>query len=135
MTGPFTEADVKAALKITWPAVYTERGFVCVDPLSLQATMTLLNAAYRSASSRDDGWVACPKEPTTETDIAARDWSQAKYGKPIGNDASQGVYRAMLAASPYAIKEFAPSVKPSAAQDPLHRGWEEDDLGDNLMGG
>lgn len=32
--------------------------------------------------------------------IAARDWSAAKYGKPIGDDAARGCFAAMTAAQP-----------------------------------
>ena len=45
------------------------------------------------------GFVVVPKEPTEEMHNAARDWSAWKYGKPIGIDASDGCYKAMLAAS------------------------------------
>ena len=41
-----------------------------------------------------------PVEPTDEMLNAARDWSAAKYGKPIGNDAAIGCFQAMLAAVP-----------------------------------
>ena len=46
------------------------------------------------------GYVVVPKEPTENMHNAARDWSLEKYGKPIGRDASDGCYYAMLAASP-----------------------------------
>lgn len=38
---------------------------------------------------------------------AARDWSLKKYGQGIGIDASDGCYRAMVAASPIEPKEEA----------------------------
>lgn len=41
-----------------------------------------------------------PVEPTDEMLVAARDWSDAKYGKPIGNDAAIGCWNAMVAAAP-----------------------------------
>jgi hypothetical protein len=41
-----------------------------------------------------------PVEPTDEMLNAARDWSAAKYGKPIGNDAAIGCFQTMLAAAP-----------------------------------
>lgn len=37
-------------------------------------------------------------EPTREMLIAARDWSYKKYGKPIGDDAAIGCWKAMYAA-------------------------------------
>lgn len=46
-----------------------------------------------------DGKVLVPVEPTREMLEAARDWSYKKYDKPIGNDAAQGCWKAMLAAS------------------------------------
>lgn len=44
--------------------------------------------------------VLVPREPTTEMLIAARDWSDDKYGKPIGNDAARACYRVMISAVP-----------------------------------
>lgn len=43
-----------------------------------------------------EGYVLVPREPTEAMLIAARDWSHHKYGKPIGNDAAQGCWAAML---------------------------------------
>lgn len=43
---------------------------------------------------------ATPLVPTEAMLVAARDWSDAKYGKPIGNDAATGCWQAMLRASP-----------------------------------
>lgn len=37
-------------------------------------------------------------EPTEAMLIAARDWSDKKFGRPIGNDAAIGCWKAMLAA-------------------------------------
>lgn len=54
------------------------------------------------AGLRDGTLVAVPREPTEAMHNAARDWSAAKYGKPIGIDASAGCWRAMLAAAPEA---------------------------------
>ena len=51
------------------------------------------------------GCVLVPREPTEAMLIAARDWSYAKYGKPIGNDAATGCWGAMLAAAPQPGKE------------------------------
>jgi hypothetical protein len=36
------------------------------------------------------------RKPTEAMLIAARDWSYAKYGKPIGNDAAIGCWQAMI---------------------------------------
>jgi hypothetical protein len=38
--------------------------------------------------------------PTEEMLNAARDWSREKYGKPIGNEAAIGCWKAMQAAAP-----------------------------------
>jgi len=43
--------------------------------------------------------VVVPREPTEAMLDAARDWSQKQYGKPIGNTAASGCYRAMLRAA------------------------------------
>lgn len=37
-----------------------------------------------------------PIEPNEAMLEAARDWSQGKYGKPIGNDAAKGCWKAMM---------------------------------------
>lgn len=37
-------------------------------------------------------------EPSEAMHHAARDWSRVKYGQPIGKDASDGCWRAMIAA-------------------------------------
>jgi hypothetical protein len=42
--------------------------------------------------------VSVPMVPTEAMLIAARDWSAAKYGKPIGNDAACECYLVMIAA-------------------------------------
>lgn len=39
------------------------------------------------------------REPTEAMLIAARDWSQKKYGKPIGDDAAIGCWQAMFDAA------------------------------------
>jgi hypothetical protein len=41
-----------------------------------------------------------PSQPTEEMHNAARHWSYKIYGKPIGTDASNGCYAAMLSSSP-----------------------------------
>lgn len=47
-----------------------------------------------------EGYKLVPVEPTEEMLNAARDWSDKKYGKPIGNDAAVGCFQAMLEAAP-----------------------------------
>ncbi len=47
-----------------------------------------------------EGWQLVPIEPTDAMLVSARDWSYAKYGKPIGNAAAVGCWEAMLAAAP-----------------------------------
>jgi len=42
------------------------------------------------------GYVLVPVEPTEAMLNAARDWSYEKYGKPIGNEAAIGCYKAMI---------------------------------------
>lgn len=43
---------------------------------------------------------AAPREPTEAMLVAARDWSNRVYGKPIGNEAARGCWLAMVAAAP-----------------------------------
>ena len=45
------------------------------------------------------------RQPTEDMLNAARDWSIAKYGRGIGNDAAIGVWQAMLAACGGAAQE------------------------------
>lgn len=47
-----------------------------------------------------EGYKLAPIEPTDDMLNAARDWSDKKYGKPIGNDAAVGCFQAMLEAAP-----------------------------------
>lgn len=62
-------------------------------------------------------------EPTEDMLIAARDWSANKYGKPIGNDAAIGCWKAMAAAAPlptppvetWAVEEYREGVGAHAA--------------------
>jgi hypothetical protein len=42
------------------------------------------------------GFVIVPKIPTPSMLTAARDWSQSKYGKPVGNDGATGCWNAMI---------------------------------------
>ena len=60
------------------------------------------------------------REPTEAMLDAARDWSDHKYGKPIGNDAAIGCWQAMFDAQ--------------ATTGPAERYWEErwrDEAADN----
>lgn len=45
------------------------------------------------------GYTIVPVKATDKMHEAARDWSRAKYGKPIGTDASAGCWDAMVAAA------------------------------------
>jgi len=47
---------------------------------------------------------AYDEKPTEAMLIAARDWSQVKYGKPIGNEAAAGCWKAMFESSPAAAR-------------------------------
>lgn len=46
-----------------------------------------------------DAILAEAERPSEGMLIAARDWSQSKYGKPIGNDAAIGCFGAMIRAA------------------------------------
>lgn len=54
-------------------------------------------------------WKMVPVDPTDEMLTAARDWSDAKYGKPIGNDATCGCYAAVTGAAPSPWSPLDPS--------------------------
>ena len=62
------------------------------------------SAGYSAAGAAPvpvhEGWQPVPIEPTDAMLVSARDWSYAKYGKPIGNAAAVGCWEAMLAAAP-----------------------------------
>ena len=62
--------------------------------LAERAARGILEAADDSTPSL----VVVPREPTTAMLMAARDWSAARYGKPIGDDAARGCWAAMLGA-------------------------------------
>ena len=62
-------------------------------------------SALRALCDENGYRLAVPCEATEEQHDAARDWSHAKYGKPIGFDASRGCWTAMLAAAPDPTKE------------------------------
>ena len=47
----------------------------------------------------DDQKITVPVEPTDAMLRAARDWSYTQYGKPIGNDAARGCWKAMIDAA------------------------------------
>lgn len=63
---------------------------------------------YRVRKDHYDELVAArPRKPTEAMLNAARDWSQEKYGKPIGNDAAIGCWQAMLDAAPKSSSQAA----------------------------
>ncbi len=53
--------------------------------------------------------IAAMREPSEAMLDAARDWSGAKYGKPIGDDAAIGCWQAMI---DEALKEPPPAPAP-----------------------
>ena len=56
------------------------------------AVEAALNASFGATTN----FKLAPVEPTQAMLDAARDWSRAKYGKPIGNDGAIGCWHAML---------------------------------------
>jgi hypothetical protein len=62
----------------------------------LQRFIEQVRAEYGVAP---EGFKLVPIEATEVMHDAARDWSYAKYGKPIGSDASAGCWSAMVAAA------------------------------------
>ena len=50
------------------------------------------------------GCTVVPNEATEEMLNSVRDWSYAKYGKPVGNDGAIGCLQALRTASPYRRK-------------------------------
>lgn len=51
------------------------------------------------ARSRARTVIEAMRVPSQAQLIAARDWSYAKYGKPIGNDAATGCWNTMIDAA------------------------------------
>ena len=120
MNGPFTEADVVAAWEFLFGEERTRTGRL---NRTLSELWDALDVAYRSAASRPDGWVACPREANDPCNeawpmIEAMSHTIKSTERPSGicgmtNDAhlrhqhnrERAAYTAMLAASPYALKE------------------------------
>jgi hypothetical protein len=77
---------------VAFPATdeVSHRYYALLTAVPITAVRTALAAA---------GYAVVPVQPTEAQHDAARDWSNAKYGKAIGKDASDGCYRAMLAAA------------------------------------
>lgn len=88
------DATLIVAMHNALPALLSE----AEEAKRLREELAALRAAPPAPEA--DGWVLVPREPTEAMNDAARDWSAEKYGKPIGKDASEGCYRAMLAAAP-----------------------------------
>ena len=78
-------------------------GEMCDDVVAFQIIgETPLGLASVSSASAD-ALALVPREPTEAMLVGARDWSDRKYGKPIGDDAAQGCWSAMIAASPQPV--------------------------------
>lgn len=66
-----------------------------------------MEAALRAYLDAMDAVIVL-KTATDGMHNAARDWSDTKYGKPIGIEASKGCWDAMIAAAPNPFKEGEP---------------------------
>ena len=88
--GALTDIDRRTGLP-EWRVLWMEEA----------AAVRVALLAYLSTA----GLRVVPVEATEEMHNAARDWSYAKYGKPIGFDASRGCYDAMLTAAPDLLGE------------------------------
>lgn len=87
--------DLKALL------AQAQQDAACVAPVSDKPVSGAQNAFHATQPQQvPKGYKLVPIEPTEEMLNAARDWSDKKYGKPIGNDAAVGCFQAMLEASP-----------------------------------
>jgi hypothetical protein len=67
---------------------------------------------------------ALPRTPTEPMLIAARDWSQRKYGKAIGNDAASGCWQAMLDAA-LQDKEQSPLMRAAENAAEVVKDWSD----------
>ena len=68
----------------------------------LQSATAALDALLALLAER--GFAVAPVVATEKMHDKARDWSDDKYGRPIGLDASKGCYTAMLAARPRVLE-------------------------------
>lgn len=78
--------------------------------------------AHRRASQ------AAPAQPTEAMLDAARDWSDAKYGKPIGDDAAIGCWNAMMAAAPAPSDGLREALERIAEQQMYRSGYDQTDI-------
>lgn len=69
-----------------------------------EASFSAAKAAFL-ASLAASGYAIVPREATEDMHNAARDWSLNRYSMAIGRDASEGCWRAMLAAAILALGE------------------------------
>ncbi|WP_336817247.1 hypothetical protein [Burkholderia gladioli] len=111
-----------------------------IGPTSGLGFARALLTSPRAAVPAPEGWKLVPIEATEGMKHAARDWSDKKYGKPIGNDAAIGCWGTMLDAAPVApvaspsidieqmLRDCVPGgdiVDPQLVCDNI-RGWFED---------
>lgn len=59
----------------------------------------VLVEGYVDLFAAADAVLAKMERPTVAMLVAARDWSLARLGKPVGNDAAIGCWQAMIAAA------------------------------------
>ena len=72
-----------------------EEGYIAQACSRVYAALT---AAILAMEAR--GYKVTGPEATEKMDIAARDWSATKFGKPIGSDASRGCWEIQHSAAP-----------------------------------
>ena len=93
--------DIRLAPDETWLCeyCYDDAAYECGEDANwpVWADLPKLSAAL---TAQPVAW-----QPTEAMLIAARDWSEKKYGKPIGNDAAIGCWQAMFDAYPDSIAQ------------------------------
>ena len=107
-TAIYTAPPAPAVVKL--PTEFYSNEGVVVRLEEVMAALALVGVKYERkgnacraamlAQPVSQGYKLVPVEPTEDMQIAAREWSRRKYGRPIGSDASIGCYEAMLAAAP-----------------------------------
>ena len=78
-----------------------------------------------------DDMIARLREPTEAMLNAARDWSQTKYGKPIGNDDARSCWNVMFDAS--ALPKLLAVAEAARKYMTPHQSANENELRESVL--
>ncbi len=101
---PDLRAAVEMMAEATWKSRMKRLGSIVPDSTLDRAPREMwqtdvpdISAALRALVNA--GFMVAKREPTQAMLTAARDWSYGAYGKPIGDVAARGCWRAMSTAA------------------------------------